>query len=179
MQTYSEIARAILRLLVSLHHLSLLDGNAAIEELVFGLAGALVRVQQSGMISDIVRFGSEQVLEHIRPTCVGSKLHRRCWPGRTPFPVRQVVSTSEQHTRVIDLTTGRAGPDYLPCLKTMVDCLPVQRDFPHWQPRCRACLGHIAHCDLRGQSFSRSWCFDRSGDLHRAKHVSWTRLHLF
>jgi hypothetical protein len=118
MQTYSEIARAILRLLVSLHHLSLLDGNAAIEELVFGLAGALVRVQQSGMISDIVRFGSEQVLEHIRPTCVGSKLHRRCWPGRTPFPVRQVVSTSEQHTRVIDLTTGRAGPDYLPCLKT-------------------------------------------------------------
>jgi hypothetical protein len=84
----------------------------------------LARMQQSTSVSRIIRLGSQKSSNHTELVSVEveeAKLPEGMipqWPGNKPSKVRQVVSTSEQHSGVIDPTLGRAGPGYLPCLMT-------------------------------------------------------------
>jgi hypothetical protein len=105
-KTCDETARAMLRSV---------PGKA---QYLQQLALNLVRVQEFGLISDIIDLGSKETVGHIKPAYVnqGEELDMQSWLGRSPLPIRQVVSTCEPDTQDIDSTLRRLC--YLPCINT-------------------------------------------------------------
>jgi hypothetical protein len=131
MQSCSETARSIIRLFTrSDQPKQQLKPKRMIfdpeyDELL-RLALVLARAQQFDPISDMIQHGCEQILGHIRQAynMKDERPRRRRWMGTPPAKLRQVVSINKQHTGVVDLATGRAGPYYLPCVHTWWTALP-------------------------------------------------------
>ena len=125
MESCSETARSIIRLFTRNDQLK---QQLKPKRMIFDpeydtllrLALVLVRAQQFDPISDIIQHGCEQMLGHIRQASnmKDQRPRRRCWMGKPPAKLRQVVSTNKQHTGAVDPTTGRAGPYYLLCVHT-------------------------------------------------------------
>jgi hypothetical protein len=91
------------------------------ENFLIGLMLHLVQIQRFTSMSEIIRLGSQRSLDYIELAYAkkeGLPAGQLLQVGKKPSPIRHVVSTSEQHARVVDSTPGQAGPHYLPCLKT-------------------------------------------------------------
>jgi hypothetical protein len=78
----------------------------------------LARIQRFTSVSEIIRLESQKSSNHIELIHVKGANVRHGWSYANPSPIRQTVSTTEQHTKVIDLTPVRGGPYYLPCRET-------------------------------------------------------------
>jgi len=79
----------------------------------------LARVQQFAPMSEIIRLGSSRCSDHtgLAYAMKHGRLHEN-WPRSRTWPIRRMVSPSEQHAQVIDPTSSRVGPYYLPCERT-------------------------------------------------------------
>jgi hypothetical protein len=127
MQTCSEIARSMFRrLLITFDQVTRLDGNLSHIQLL-SLAVILTGTRRFDLIHDIVRAGSVQAWDHIRSAYVRNEEqpHRGSWLGRTPFGVRQVVSSCGPHAGILNATTSQRTPCYLPCVYTLWIKFPV------------------------------------------------------
>jgi hypothetical protein len=75
----------------------------------------LVRAQHFAPMSEIIRLGSTHSFNHTILMHANNEPNPR-WPRGEYSPIRQVVSTSEPHTRFGDLASGPVGAHYLPCI---------------------------------------------------------------
>lgn len=112
LQTYDEITTDIIRRKVVEDSF----GPSGMLDLTLGLA----RVQRFTPMSEIIRLGSEQSLDHTKLEYSKEEepLQHRFWPDGRPSRIRRTVPISEPHTGLVDPAPGQAAPYYLPCLYT-------------------------------------------------------------
>lgn len=121
LQASSELATSINRSLTSSNQVEYEECNFDdFISLTMFLASTLVRLQQFGLISDLIHLGSEQAVDHVLLTYAKDEdpLSSRSWLGVAPSSIRQVVSTREAGGTSINLALGRVAPCYLPCVYT-------------------------------------------------------------
>ena len=119
LQTCDEMAVASHRLLTG-GALASLDARDNRGELLTILED-LVRAQQFGLLSDIIRNGSAQNLQYIILAYVkeDKPLHGHCWLGDAPSFVRRAVSINKSHIWDTSFAPHRTTPCYLPCVDSL------------------------------------------------------------
>jgi hypothetical protein len=80
----------------------------------------LVRVQRFTSMSEFIRLGSEQSLDHTKLEYAKEDEpdQQRCWPYGEPSRMRRAVSMGDPHTGLAHPTPVQAAPSYLPCTET-------------------------------------------------------------
>jgi hypothetical protein len=107
------------KLTESIIKLRQLDGSNPGDFSMLPLILDLARTQQFTPMSQIIRLESTRSSNHtILKYANKEEAPYQSGPGEEHSPIRQVVSTSESHTRLVDPVLGPVGAHYLPCAST-------------------------------------------------------------